>query len=49
MTPDEIKEDRLIRRLLIAVPVFAVGGFLATAGLVAVMVSANFNVLNWLE
>ena len=49
MTPDEIKEDRLIRRLLIAVPVFVVGGFLATVGLVAIMVSANFNVLNWLE
>lgn len=49
MTPDEIKEDLLIRRMLITVPVFAVLGFLATAGLVAALVSANFNVMNWLE
>ena len=49
MTPDEIKEDLLIRRLLIAVPVFAVLGFLATVGLVAALVSANFNPMNWLE
>jgi hypothetical protein len=49
MTPAEIKEDLLIRRVLIAVPVFAVLGFLATAGLIAAMVSANFNVMNWLE
>jgi hypothetical protein len=49
MTDAEIKEDRLIRRMLIAVPVFAVLGFLATAALVAAMVSANFNVMNWLE
>lgn len=49
MTPNEAKEDLLIRRLLIAVPVFLVAGFLATAGLVAALVSANFNVMNWLE
>jgi hypothetical protein len=49
MTPDQTKEDLLIRRLLIAVPVFAVLGFLATAGLVAAAISANFNFMNWLE
>lgn len=49
MTDAEIREERLIRRVLIAVPVFAVLGFLATAALVAAMVSANFNVMNWLE
>lgn len=43
------KEDLLIRRILIALPVFLVGGFLATVAVVAVMISYNFNVLNWME
>jgi len=43
------KEDLLIRRILIATPVFLVAGFLATVALVAVMISYNFNPMNWLE
>ena len=42
-------EELLIRRLLIGGPVFLVAGFLATVAVVAVMVSYNFNPLNWLE
>ncbi len=49
MTDAEEKEDRLIRRVLIAVPVVAVLGLLATLVVVAVMVSCNFNFLNWME
>ena len=42
-------EDRLIRRILIAVPTIAVLGFLLTVLLITVMVSYNFNILDWLE
>jgi hypothetical protein len=42
-------EDRFIRRILIAVPTVAVLGFLATVVLITVMVSYNFNILDWLE
>jgi hypothetical protein len=42
-------EDRLIRKILIAVPTVAVLGFLATVVLITVMVSCNFNILDWLE
>lgn len=42
-------EDRLIRRILIAVPTLAALGFLVTALLITVMVSYNFNILDWLE
>ena len=42
-------EDRLIRRILIAVPTIAVLGFLLTVLLITVMVSYNFNILEWLE
>lgn len=42
-------EDRLIRKILIAVPAVAVLGFLATVLLITVMVSCNFNILDWLE
>lgn len=49
MTDAEIKEDRLIRRMLIAVPTLLVLGFLASAVLAAAMISANFNFLNWFE
>jgi hypothetical protein len=42
-------EDRLIRRILIAVSTVGVLGFLATVVLITVMISCNFNVLDWLE
>jgi hypothetical protein len=42
-------EDRLIRRILIAVPTIALVGFLLTVLLITVMVSYNFNILDWLE
>jgi hypothetical protein len=42
-------EDRLIRRILIAVPTVAVVGFLLTVLLITVMISYNFNILEWLE
>ena len=42
-------EDRLIRRILIAVPTVALVGFLLTVLLITVMVSYNFNILEWLE
>jgi hypothetical protein len=42
-------EDRLIRWILIAVPTVAVLGFLLTALLITVMISYNFNILDWLE
>lgn len=42
-------EDLLIRRLLVSVPVFLVAGFLATVAIVVVMLSYNFNPMNWLE
>jgi hypothetical protein len=42
-------EDRLIRRILIAIPAVAVLGFLVTVVLITVMVSCNFNILDWLE
>ena len=42
-------EDRLIRRILIAIPTVVLLGFLATVALVTVMISYNFNILDWLE
>lgn len=42
-------EDRIIRRILIAVPTVLALGFLATVVLVTVMISYNFNILDWLE
>jgi hypothetical protein len=42
-------EDRLIRRILIAAPTVAVVGFLLTVLLITVMVSYNFNILEWVE
>jgi hypothetical protein len=47
--PEVNKEDLLIRRILIATATMAVGGFLMTIVVVAVMVSSNFNFMNWLE
>ncbi|GEM_PF-4899734 len=49
MDPHQTVEDRQIRRLLIIVPTLAVLGFLATAGLATILISANFNPMNWLE
>jgi hypothetical protein len=42
-------EDRLIRRILIAVPTVAALGFLVTVLVITVMVSYNFNILDWME
>ncbi|HEY5743608.1 MAG TPA: hypothetical protein VIS99_13820 [Terrimicrobiaceae bacterium] len=42
-------EDRLIRKILIAVPAAALLGFLLTVVLITVMISCNFNLLEWLE
>jgi hypothetical protein len=51
MSESEIQdaEDRLIRRIFIAVPTVAVLGFLAIVALVTVMVACNFNILDWLQ
>jgi hypothetical protein len=42
-------EDLLIRRLLLGGAIFFVSGGLVTAVVIAVCVSAGFNVLNWME
>jgi ABC-type branched-subunit amino acid transport system permease subunit len=42
-------EDRRIRAILLAAAVAAVAGVLAAATTVAVMVSLNFNFLDWME
>jgi hypothetical protein len=42
-------EDRFIRNLLILAASGATVGFLTVATVVMVMVSANFNILNWME
>jgi hypothetical protein len=49
MNEGQDDEDRLIRKILIAVSTVAVLGFLATVALITVMVSCNFNILDWLE
>lgn len=41
--------DRFIRNLLILAASGAAVGFLTVATVVMVMVSANFNILNWME
>lgn len=46
---DSEKEDRLIRAALIGGASLAVAGALALATIVAVMISYNFNILNWME
>lgn len=48
MTPQE-KEDRYIQQLYIVIPAFLIAGFLATVAVVTVMLSYNFNFLNWME
>ncbi len=42
-------EDQFIRNLIILGSTGAVLGLLAVATVVTVMVSANFNILNWME
>jgi hypothetical protein len=43
------KEDILIRRILIGASAAAVLGILTLVTVVAVMVSYNFNILEWME
>ncbi|MCK9589455.1 MAG: hypothetical protein WC076_13310 [Terrimicrobiaceae bacterium] len=42
-------EDRQIRVILLSAASVAVLGILTTALVVAVMISMNFNILNWME
>ncbi|MEI8310368.1 MAG: hypothetical protein WCH98_06400 [Verrucomicrobiota bacterium] len=42
-------EDRQIKAILLSAAGAAVLGILAFAAVVAVMVSMNFNILNWME
>jgi len=42
-------EDQFIRSLIILGATGAVVGLLTVATIVTVMVSANFNILNWME
>lgn len=42
-------EDRLIRTLLIVLPSALVGLLLLGAIVITVMISTNFNILNWME
>ena len=41
--------DQFIRNLIILGATGAVVGLLAAATIITVMVSANFNILNWME
>jgi hypothetical protein len=47
--PTRDPEDQLIRTLVILGGTGAVLGLLAVATVITVMVSANFNILNWME
>lgn len=42
-------EDKFIRNLIILAGVGAAVGLLTVATIVTVLVSANFNILNWME
>lgn len=42
-------EDPLIRFILISAASVTVAGFLFSAATAAVLVSLNFNILNWME
>jgi hypothetical protein len=42
-------EDRFIRNLVLLATTGAVLGLLAVATVVTVLVSTNFNILNWME
>ncbi len=46
---DPNPEDRFIRNLVIIASSIALLGVLTLATLITAMVSANFNVLNWME
>jgi hypothetical protein len=46
-TPDP--EDRMIRTLLLGGAVVGVGFFLAVALVVTLMITYNFNILEWME
>jgi hypothetical protein len=49
-TPEQdAAEDLLIRRLLLGSAVAAVIGVLFVAVVITVMISVNFNFLNWME
>jgi hypothetical protein len=42
-------EDPLIRTILLSSAAFAVLGFIATVLVVAAMISANWNFMDWME
>lgn len=46
---ERMPEDRLIRTLVILASTGAVLGLLTIGTVITVMVSANFNILNWME
>jgi hypothetical protein len=47
--PEREPEDQFIRNLVILAATGVVAGLLAASTVVMVLVSANFNVLNWME
>lgn len=47
--PDPVFEEKLIRALLLGGLSMLVAGALATVTVVAVMISYNFNFLEWME
>lgn len=49
MTQKVEKEDRLIRNVLLGAAALSVAALVVTATLIAVMVSFNFNILEWME
>jgi len=49
MSQESEKEDRLIRAVLIGGASAAVLGIVTLFTVVAVMISYNFNILNWME
>lgn len=49
MQKTEDPEDKIIRAVLISAAAGAVLTFLLIATVIAVMVSYNFNILNWME
>ena len=42
-------EDKLIRTILLSAAAAAVAGFIATVLVVAAMISANWNFMDWME
>jgi hypothetical protein len=47
--PANDPQDPLIRTILVATAAAAILGFVATVLVVAAMISANWNFMNWLE